>query len=152
MLEVLPQPPPPSAGARLATALLAVLAAVSSAQSTPDGPSPGASSSSVLEPGQTIVKARYWNGTPALDPDLYTVDAGGSVTSADLLPSSALAAEMRAKFDSAGVVHVTNTGLSDMGLQRVRSMCCVKCVISSAASRRFSSHPSHRACFRSWRG
>mmetsp|Transcript_38680 Transcript_38680/g.92543 ORF Transcript_38680/g.92543 Transcript_38680/m.92543 type:complete len:265 (+) Transcript_38680:234-1028(+) len=118
MLEVLPQPPPPSA-ARLATAaLLAALAAFASAEPADDGPSPGASP--VLEPGQTTVRARYWTGAPALDPALYTVDAGGSVTASDLRPSSALAGEMRAKFDSAGVVHVTNTGLADMGLQRVR--------------------------------
>mmetsp|Transcript_28857 Transcript_28857/g.65176 ORF Transcript_28857/g.65176 Transcript_28857/m.65176 type:complete len:411 (-) Transcript_28857:63-1295(-) len=116
MLEVLPQPPPPSA-ARLATAaLLAALAAFASAEPADDGPSPGASP--VLEPGQTTVRARYWTGAPALDPALYTVDAGGSVTASDLRPSSALAGEMRAKFDSAGVVHVTNTGLADMGLQR----------------------------------
>ena len=121
MLEVLPQPPPPSA-ARLATALLAVLVSLASAQSAADDGS-STSPPPVLEPGQTTVKARYWTGASAIDPGLYTVDAGGSVTASDLQPTSALAAEMRAKFDDAGVVHVTNTGLADMSLQRVRVYC-----------------------------
>ena len=50
----------------------------------------------------------------------YTIDAGGCLdpSNGDLLPTSSLAIEMRAKFASVGLVHVTNTGLTDMKHQR----------------------------------
>jgi hypothetical protein len=113
MLELLPQPPPRIAISAAVVAVLGVAAAVAS-----NDVFEKQQASTVLEPGQTIVKPRWWTGQPALDPTLYTIDAGGSLGQADLLPSSSLAAEMRAKFASAGLVHVTNTGLDDMKDQR----------------------------------
>ncbi|KAL9178603.1 hypothetical protein ACHAXT_001941 [Thalassiosira profunda] len=138
MLEVLPQPPPRLAfSAAVATAILAIAVAAGLESNAapepelqPQAPSGPAlppsllqtpSPPAVLAPGQTTVIPRWWTGTPALDPILYTIDVGatyGTLTPADLLPTSALAAEMRAKYAASGLVYVTNTGLTDLKDQR----------------------------------
>jgi len=117
MLEVLPQPPPRMAFSAVVTAVLAIIAVGVASKDIPVS-----EQQNVLEPGQTIVQTRWWTGKPAIDQELYTIDAmdfvGGHLVPSDLIPSSSLAAEMRAKFASTGLIHVTNTGLTDMNDQR----------------------------------
>ncbi len=58
-----------------------------------------------------MIVPRWWNGRPAIAPDRYEVDAGGH---ADLRPDGALATEMRRVYDDVGLVHVRNTGLTEL--------------------------------------
>ncbi len=65
-----------------------------------------------------LIEPRWWTGTPAIDPALFSIDCGGEVTPADLRPDSALAERMQATFDSVGLVHVVGTGLTDVAAMR----------------------------------
>ena len=79
------------------------------------------SPSSILLPGQDKVICRWWRGEdaePVVDPARYLIDGKGKLTEADAHPDSALASEMRAKYADTGLCHVTNTGLTDMRIQR----------------------------------
>jgi hypothetical protein len=78
-------------------------------------------SPSILVPGQDKVICRWWRGAeaePVVDPDRYLIDGQGKITAHDVHPDSALASEMRAKYADTGLCHLTNTGLTDMVLQR----------------------------------
>lgn len=80
-----------------------------------------APSSSILLPDQDKVICSWWRGeeaAPVVDPNRYLIDGKGKLTEADVHPTSALASEMHAKFADTGLCHVTNTGLTDMRLQR----------------------------------
>ena len=74
----------------------------------------------VLQAGQQNVIPRFWTGEyDILDQSRYVVDAGGLVGKEDLHSDSAIGQEMREKYDDVGLVHLTNTGLTDMSDQRL---------------------------------
>jgi hypothetical protein len=54
-----------------------------------------------------------------MDPARYLINAGGKAGSADLNADSALGQEMRGKYADTGLIHVQNTGLTDMNNQRL---------------------------------
>lgn len=58
-----------------------------------------------------MIVPQWWNGIPAIAPGRYEVDAGGH---ADLRTEGDLATEMRRVYDDVGLVHVRNTGLTEL--------------------------------------
>lgn len=67
-----------------------------------------------IQPSQGVIKPRWWTGTPAIDPDCFTVDASAyAMNQADLQPGSELGVRMNRLFDELGLVYLTNTGLAD---------------------------------------
>jgi hypothetical protein len=74
----------------------------------------------VLQAGQQNVIPRFWTGEyDVVDQSRYVVDGGGLVGKEDLHSDSAIGQEMREKYDDVGLVHLTNTGLTDMSDQRL---------------------------------
>lgn len=74
----------------------------------------------VLQAGQQNVIPRFWTGeNDIIDPSRFVVNGGGRVSKEDLHSDSAIGREMRAKYDDVGLVHVQNTGLTDMSDQRL---------------------------------
>ncbi len=71
-------------------------------------------------PLHDIIEPKWWTGTPAIAPELFTID-GNEFRTADepLVPSPALAERMQKTFDDIGLVHVINTGLSHMQAMRL---------------------------------
>lgn len=69
-----------------------------------------------------IIFPEWWNGTPAIPASRYEVDAGGR---ANLDPDGDLAIEMRRVYDDVGLVHVRNTGLTDLADMRVLARHCL---------------------------
>ncbi|GJM39718.1 MAG: hypothetical protein DHS20C19_30850 [Acidimicrobiales bacterium] len=69
-----------------------------------------------------LILPQWWDGTPSIAADRYEVDAGGR---ADLDPSGALAAEMRHVYDDVGLVHVRNTGLTELADMRTLAQHCL---------------------------
>lgn len=65
-----------------------------------------------------LIEPMWWTGSPALDPDDYVIDCSDPTLTANLEPSGELAERMRATFDRIGIVHLTNTGLSEHGDMR----------------------------------
>ncbi|MEM6381234.1 MAG: TauD/TfdA family dioxygenase [Pseudomonadota bacterium] len=62
---------------------------------------------------------RWWTGTAPIAKSTYQIDASAYVSAASGVESSeVLAARMRETFDRVGLVHVTNTGLTDLGRMR----------------------------------
>ncbi len=73
----------------------------------------------LMAPLPGIIEPRWWKGSPVLAADTYTIDcAGMSFSSADLSADGELAAKMNAMFDKVGLVHLVNTGLTDLQLMR----------------------------------
>lgn len=70
---------------------------------------------------QQVVQTRWWQGQhgAVLDPSRFVVDCGGKVSDSDLDPGSALGQEMLEKYADVGLVHLRNTGLTDMAKQRL---------------------------------
>lgn len=61
-----------------------------------------------------VIEPRWWTGTPAADPTRYRIDCSGfGMGDHDLRPDSELARTMRATFHDVGLVHLTNTGLTE---------------------------------------
>lgn len=81
-----------------------------------------ASPSTILLPGQDKVICRWWRGMdapPVVDPTRYLIDGEGKLSAADIYDTnSMLASEMKTKYADTGLCHVTNTGLTDMAVQR----------------------------------
>ena len=69
---------------------------------------------------QEIVNCRWWAGSydHVIDPSRFIIDGRGKLTKEDLKPTSAFAQEINAKYDDVGVIHVQNTGLTNMNDQR----------------------------------
>ena len=63
-----------------------------------------------------VVEPRFWDGTPSVQPAGFTLNAGGQ---ADLAASGELASRMRETFDRVGLVHVVNTGLTNLSDMRL---------------------------------
>jgi len=53
-----------------------------------------------------------------IDPSRFVIDGKGKLSQADLLPDSWIGHEIKEKYDDVGVIHVQNTGLTDMKDQR----------------------------------
>jgi hypothetical protein len=74
----------------------------------------------VLQTGQQNVIPRFWTGEyDVIDHSRYVVDGGGRVSKEDLHSDSAIGQEMREKYADVGLVHLQNTGLTDMSDQRL---------------------------------
>jgi hypothetical protein len=61
---------------------------------------------------------RWWSGRYVIDPARFIVDGGGKLNKEDLCKDSWIGQEMKAKYEDVGLVHVQNTGLTDMKDQR----------------------------------
>jgi len=73
-----------------------------------------------IAPAHNIIEPKWWTGTPAISPEVFTIDGNEFRLSGEpLAPSSALAERMQKTFDDIGLVHVINTGLSDMQAMRL---------------------------------
>ncbi len=71
-------------------------------------------------PLHDIIEPKWWTGTPAISPELFTIDGNDfRIPGEPLVPSTELAECMQKTFDSIGLVHVINTGLSDMQAMRL---------------------------------
>lgn len=66
-----------------------------------------------------VMEPTWWAGTPATPPERYVIDAGAMERSSMLDPAGDLAARMREVYERVGIVHVINTGLGDLGHQRL---------------------------------
>lgn len=62
-----------------------------------------------------LIIPQWATGDPCVDPEDFVVDAGGA---ADLDPEGALANRMRLTFERVGLVHVVNTGLTELADMR----------------------------------
>jgi hypothetical protein len=66
------------------------------------------------------IEPRWWAGTPAQDPSLFTIDCSQfAMDDADLTPGSELAERMNETFDRVGLVYLVNTRLTEMQKMRV---------------------------------
>jgi hypothetical protein len=69
---------------------------------------------------QDTVVCRWWTGNyDVIDPAHFLIDAGGKLNQEDLKEASAFGQEIKEKYNDTGVIHVQNTGLADMNLQRL---------------------------------
>ncbi|KAG1648187.1 hypothetical protein GQR58_030035 [Nymphon striatum] len=67
-----------------------------------------------------MIMPQWWTGSPAIDPSNFTIDCGGyEMSDADLAPDSELATRMRQMFHDVGLVHLVNTGLTDLARMRL---------------------------------
>ncbi|MFK8024152.1 MAG: TauD/TfdA family dioxygenase [Ilumatobacter sp.] len=73
---------------------------------------------SELAPLPDVVEPNWWTGTRPIDPVRYTVD-GSQFDMTDLRHDSPLGTEMRRTYDDVGLVHVINTGLTDVSDMRL---------------------------------
>ncbi len=72
-----------------------------------------------INPLAGTIEPRWWTGTPALDPTLFTIDCSHQVIDEQALaPDGELAKLMRETFNKVGLVHVRHTGLSDLQMMR----------------------------------
>jgi hypothetical protein len=68
---------------------------------------------------QDAVVCRWWTGSyDVIAPSRFMIDAGGKVGAEDLKATSALGQEMQEKYKDVGLIHLQNTGLTDMMHQR----------------------------------
>ncbi len=70
-------------------------------------------------PLEGIMEPMWWTGTPATPSERYVIDASAYGPAALLDPEGELARRMRSTYDEVGLVHVVNTGLDDLGDQRL---------------------------------
>lgn len=76
--------------------------------------------SEVLAPLPDAIEPQWWTGTPAIAPERFVIDATPyRVAGAPLAPSAELAAHMQKTYDDVGLVHVINTGLTDLASMRL---------------------------------
>lgn len=71
-------------------------------------------------PQPAIVQCNWWTGRydAVVDPSRFIVNGKGSLTAQDCRADSLIGQEISEKYRDVGLVHVQNTGLSDMSLQR----------------------------------
>lgn len=78
------------------------------------------SASGALAPLAGIIEPKWWTGTPAISPEKFTIDGNDFRCPGEpLSPSTELAQCMQNVFDKIGLVHVINTGLTDMQAMRL---------------------------------
>lgn len=76
--------------------------------------------SEAFAPLSDISEPKWWTGVPAIDPSLFTIDGNKfRVNGAPLAPSTELEQAMQQVFDDIGLVHVVNTGLTDLQSMRL---------------------------------
>ena len=74
----------------------------------------------IFAPLDDIIEPKWWTGVPAISPELFTIDGNQfRVHGKPLEPSAELAQCMQKTFDDIGLVHVINTGLTDMQSMRL---------------------------------
>jgi len=74
----------------------------------------------MMSPLPGVIEPRWWTGTAALPASSFTIDCTAErLDAADPDPGSPLARRMRETYDDVGLVHVTNTGLSELAAMRV---------------------------------
>ena len=79
-----------------------------------------ASTADAFAPLPDIIEPKWWTGTPAISPELFTIDGNDfRVPGEPLAPSDQLAQRMQTTFDEIGLGHVINTGLTDMQAMRL---------------------------------
>ena len=70
---------------------------------------------SELAPLADVVEPAWWSGTAPIDPARYTVDCSDlAMDASDLEHDSDLGRRVRDVFDDVGLVHLTNTGLTEL--------------------------------------
>lgn len=70
---------------------------------------------SELEPLADVIEPRWWSGTPSIDAAEFTIDCSDLAMDArDLSADSELAQRMRDTYDRVGLVHLVNTGLTEL--------------------------------------
>lgn len=71
-----------------------------------------------------IIRPTWWTGQPAVDASQYAIDCAGAAGSAidQLASDSELATTARATYHDTGLVHLTNTGLTDYADMRQLAM------------------------------
>ena len=71
-------------------------------------------------PLENISEPKWWTGTPAIDPSLFVIDAQEFRSGiSPLTPSVSLEKRMGEVFDQVGLVHIINTGLTDLESMRL---------------------------------
>jgi hypothetical protein len=76
---------------------------------------------------QDVVVCRWWTGThDVIDLARFRVDGGGRLRTEDLHAESAFGQEVQEKYNDTGVIHVQNTGLTDMNDQRLLAQIVMK--------------------------
>ncbi len=71
-------------------------------------------------PLPNLAEPKWWTGTPALPPELFTIDGHEfRVDGAPLEPSKELTERMQKTFNDVGLVHVINTGLDKLQSMRL---------------------------------
>ncbi|MEH6584550.1 MAG: TauD/TfdA family dioxygenase [Halioglobus sp.] len=74
-----------------------------------------------------IIEPRWSTGSHAIDPSTYIIDCSGfDMDAGDLREDSVLALRMNAVFREVGLVHLVNTGLSDLKIMRAFANLVVK--------------------------
>lgn len=74
-------------------------------------------------PAQDFIEPRWWTGTSALAPEPFTIDCSQyPMDAAKPQPGSELAQKMQQVYNDVGLVHLVNTGLTDMQLMRQLAM------------------------------
>jgi hypothetical protein len=68
-----------------------------------------------------VVIPRWWSGSydAVIDPSRFVVNGGGKLTSADCVPNSWVGQEIQEKYNDVGLIHIQDTGLTDMKDQRL---------------------------------
>jgi hypothetical protein len=73
------------------------------------------------------MEPRWWTGTPAIAPERFTIDCSDyRMDAEDLKPGSELGQRMNAVFDAVGLVHLVNTGMTDVQAMRTAAMLVMK--------------------------
>ena len=74
-----------------------------------------------------IIKPTWWTGEPAVAPEVYEIDCADLVVDeAALQAGGELDRRMNEVFDRVGLVHLVNTGITDMQLMHKAAMLVVK--------------------------
>jgi hypothetical protein len=85
-----------------------------------------------------VIEPSWWTGAPAIDPQNNEIDCSSfAMNENDLEPGSDLARFMRQTFDNVGLVHLTNTGLTDLAQMRLFA----KIVLESEMEYRAGANP-----------
>ena len=72
----------------------------------------------VFQASNEVVIPLWWTGSHVIDPSRFIVDGRGKISKEDFRESSFIGQEMKEKYADVGVIHVVNTGLTDMKDQR----------------------------------
>ena len=76
---------------------------------------------------QDVVVCRWWSGSyDVIDPARYIVNAGGNLRKEELHADSAIGQEIQERYNDTGVIHIQNTGLTDMNDQRLLAQIIMK--------------------------